>query len=96
MTSDRPPAFFVGEHMALDFLNTTATPRGALIEWLADGNDLVGWLEQDRTHRRPVFSDGDPSVATAENAHDLCDEHPPAHWCHGPIRLSRNGFAAKF
>jgi predicted RNA-binding Zn ribbon-like protein len=46
MTSDRPPAFFVGEHLALDFLNTTATPRGALIEWLADGNDLVGWLEQ--------------------------------------------------
>jgi predicted RNA-binding Zn ribbon-like protein len=46
MTSDRPTAFFVGEHLALDFLNTTATPRGALIEWLADGNDLVGWLEQ--------------------------------------------------
>jgi predicted RNA-binding Zn ribbon-like protein len=46
MTSDRPPAFFVGDHLALDFLNTTATPRGALIEWLGDGNDLVGWLEQ--------------------------------------------------
>ena len=28
MTSNRPPAFFVGEHLALDFLNTTATPRG--------------------------------------------------------------------
>src|SRR5262245_32604431 len=46
MTSNRPPAFFVGEHLALDFLNTTATPRGVRIEWLGDGKDLVDWLEQ--------------------------------------------------
>jgi predicted RNA-binding Zn ribbon-like protein len=46
MTSNRLPAFFVGEHPALDFLNTTATPRGAPIEWLGDGEDLVDWLEQ--------------------------------------------------
>jgi predicted RNA-binding Zn ribbon-like protein len=43
---DRPPPFFVGDHLALDFLNTTATPQAALIEWLSDGNDLVIWLEQ--------------------------------------------------
>jgi predicted RNA-binding Zn ribbon-like protein len=46
MTSDRPPAFFVGDHLALDFLNTAATPRGVAIEWLGDGKDLVDWLEQ--------------------------------------------------
>jgi predicted RNA-binding Zn ribbon-like protein len=46
MTSNRPPAFFVGEHLALDFLNTTATPRGTWVEWLGDGKDLVDWLEQ--------------------------------------------------
>jgi predicted RNA-binding Zn ribbon-like protein len=46
MTANRPPAFFVGDHLALDFLNTTATPRGVRIEWLGDGNDLVDWLEQ--------------------------------------------------
>jgi hypothetical protein len=45
MTSNRPPAFFVGEHLALDFLNTTATPRGVRIEWLGDGNELVDWLD---------------------------------------------------
>jgi predicted RNA-binding Zn ribbon-like protein len=46
MTSNRPPAFFVGEHLALDFLNTTATPQGTQVEWLGDGKDLVDWLEQ--------------------------------------------------
>ena len=49
MTSNRPPAFFVGEHLALDFLNTTATPRRARVELLADGKDLVDWLEQARS-----------------------------------------------
>jgi predicted RNA-binding Zn ribbon-like protein len=49
MTSNRPAAFFVGEHLALDFLNTTAAPRGAQVEWLADGNDLVDWLELARS-----------------------------------------------
>jgi predicted RNA-binding Zn ribbon-like protein len=49
MTSDRPSAFFVGEHLALDFLNTIAAPRGARVEWLANGKDLVNWLEQTRS-----------------------------------------------
>src|SRR5262249_1773132 len=46
MISDRTPAFFVGEHLALDFLNTAAKPRDVLIEWLSDGKDLVDWLKQ--------------------------------------------------
>jgi Putative stress-induced transcription regulator len=49
MTWNRPPAYFVGEHLALDFLNTTATPRGTRVEWLGDEKDLVDWLEQARS-----------------------------------------------
>jgi predicted RNA-binding Zn ribbon-like protein len=45
-TPDRPPAFFISDHLALDFLNTAASPRGVLIEWLSDGKDLVRWLEE--------------------------------------------------
>jgi predicted RNA-binding Zn ribbon-like protein len=44
--SDRPPPFFVADHLALDFLNSIASPKGAPIEWLRDGQDLVDWLEQ--------------------------------------------------
>src|SRR5262245_51380388 len=44
--SDRPPPFFVGDHLALDFLNTIATPRDVPVEWLRDGQDLVDWLQQ--------------------------------------------------
>jgi predicted RNA-binding Zn ribbon-like protein len=42
----RPPPFYVGDHLALDFLNTLATPKDVPVEWLRDGRDLVDWLEQ--------------------------------------------------
>lgn len=59
----RPAALFVGDHLAMDFLNSIAMPTGVATEWLADGADLVGWLEQagvlepavaDRFRKGPV------------------------------------------
>jgi len=43
---DRPPPFLVGDHLALDFLNTVATPVDVPVEWLRGGRDLVDWLER--------------------------------------------------
>ena len=37
---------FVGDHPALDFLNTVASPAGAPIDWLEDGPDLLDWLKR--------------------------------------------------
>lgn len=34
----------IGDHLALDFLNSTATPSGERIEWLGKGADLIDWL----------------------------------------------------
>lgn len=42
----RPSALFVGDHLALDFLNSVATPAAGPIEWLRDGADLLDWLER--------------------------------------------------
>lgn len=42
--STRPPPIRVGDHLALDFLNSTAAPRGAAIEWIGTGPDLLHWL----------------------------------------------------
>jgi len=36
----------VGDHAALDFLNTVATPAGGPVEWLASGEDLLDWLKR--------------------------------------------------
>src|SRR5262252_5272543 len=42
----RPAPFFIGDHLAMDFLNTIAAPWGQRIEWLGNGADLVNWLER--------------------------------------------------
>jgi len=46
MADPRPDPFFIGDDLALDFLNSAAAPWGRQIEWVADGGDLVAWLEQ--------------------------------------------------
>jgi predicted RNA-binding Zn ribbon-like protein len=43
---DRPPPFLIGGHLALDFLNSIATPKDVPVEWLRNGRDLIDWLEQ--------------------------------------------------
>jgi predicted RNA-binding Zn ribbon-like protein len=45
-SAPRPAPIFVGDHLALDFLNTRSTPSGIWIEWLGDGADLLDWLER--------------------------------------------------
>jgi predicted RNA-binding Zn ribbon-like protein len=46
MADKRPVPFFVGDDLALDFLNSVAAPWGRRIEWLTGGEDLMAWLEQ--------------------------------------------------
>ena len=39
MADPRPAPFFIGDDLALDFLNSVAAPAGQPIEWLNDGKD---------------------------------------------------------
>ena len=41
----RLPPLFVADAVALDFLNSIATPVDTPVEWLASGADLLAWLE---------------------------------------------------
>jgi predicted RNA-binding Zn ribbon-like protein len=42
----RPPALFVADALGLDFLNSIATPVDTPVDWIADGDGLLAWLEQ--------------------------------------------------
>jgi predicted RNA-binding Zn ribbon-like protein len=46
MTVNRPPVMFIADALALDFLNTIAKPADTEVEWLANGEDLLAWLEE--------------------------------------------------
>ena len=52
-------AFFVGDHVALDFLNTIAAPRGEVIEFIPDGEAYLAWLVEsallDRTETHALL-----------------------------------------
>jgi predicted RNA-binding Zn ribbon-like protein len=37
---------FLADARGLDFLNSVAAPWGSQIEWLGNGEDLLGWLDQ--------------------------------------------------
>ena len=39
------PAPRLGDHVALDFLNSIAAPHGQWLEWIGDGQALLLWLE---------------------------------------------------
>ena len=40
------PAIFVSGALALDFLNSIATPVDTLIDWIDSGEGLLNWVEQ--------------------------------------------------
>jgi hypothetical protein len=42
----RPAAMFIAGDTSLDFLNSIGTPVDTVVEWLADGEDLMAWLKQ--------------------------------------------------
>jgi predicted RNA-binding Zn ribbon-like protein len=45
MTDPRPAPFFIADAVALDFLNSIATPVDTPVEWLVSGEDLLHWLQ---------------------------------------------------
>lgn len=46
MAQHQPPAIFVADAPALDFLNSVAIPVDEVIDWLDDGEGLLDWLGQ--------------------------------------------------
>ena len=53
----RLPAFFIGDVPGLDFLNSVATPIDTPIDWIADGEGYLNWLEQARLVPPSVLRD---------------------------------------
>jgi predicted RNA-binding Zn ribbon-like protein len=46
VSDNRPPPMFIADDPGLDFLNSIGTPIDTVVEWIANGEDLLAWLEQ--------------------------------------------------
>lgn len=44
MHSSQLPPFVIAGHLAIDFVNSVATPNGELIDWLRDAEAAMGWF----------------------------------------------------
>ncbi|HEX3346752.1 MAG TPA: ABATE domain-containing protein [Acetobacteraceae bacterium] len=53
----RPPAFFVGDALGLDFLNSIATPVHVSVDWICNGEGYLRWLDQARLVPRDLLRD---------------------------------------
>ncbi len=42
----RPDASFIADDPGLDFLNSVATPIGAIVDWIDSGEGLLSWLDK--------------------------------------------------
>lgn len=45
-TPGRSKAMFVADYAALDFLNSIRAPGPTQVEWLANGEDLLSWMQE--------------------------------------------------
>ena len=54
--SQKSPAIFIADSVALNFLNSIATPVDTEIDWIGDGEGLLAWLEQAQLVPRDVLS----------------------------------------
>ncbi|WP_332107457.1 CGNR zinc finger domain-containing protein [Variovorax sp. PBL-H6] len=45
-TQELPSPFFIGGVLALDFLNSIASPVDVPVEWLGSGEDFLNWLSK--------------------------------------------------
>lgn len=39
------PPFLIAGHLAIDFVNSRATPGGVVLDWLRDAQSMLDWLE---------------------------------------------------
>ena len=46
MNKVQAPAIFLADSVGLDFVNSLATPVDVPVDWIADGDGLLAWLEQ--------------------------------------------------
>lgn len=46
MTHTHTPAMFIADAVALDFLNSVATPTDTPVDWIDNGDGFLAWMEQ--------------------------------------------------
>jgi predicted RNA-binding Zn ribbon-like protein len=63
--SPAPPPFLIAGHLAIDFVNSLAAPHGVVIDWLRDGESMMGWMASVSLFPEAALRELQRSVAPA-------------------------------
>lgn len=72
--SNRPDPMFIGESPALDFLNSIASPKGKVIDWLDSEPGLLDWLVKSgicTSEGSDVFQSDRRTIEQTKALHDI-------------------------
>ncbi|MGH1444963.1 MAG: CGNR zinc finger domain-containing protein [Cognatishimia sp.] len=72
--SNRPEPMFIGESPALDFLNSIASPKGKVIDWLDTETGLLDWLVKSglcTSEELEVFKSEPRTIEQTKALHDI-------------------------
>ena len=81
-----PPAIFIGDAPGLDFLNSLATPVDTAIDWIADGEGYLDWLEQARLVPGDVLRDMKTRARSGELDKIAAQARALREWFRGFVR----------
>lgn len=88
-----PPLPQVGDHLALDFLNTCSVSRGVTFDWLMDGTMMVAWMVKARVLHEGIQVETQWAI---EDLDAVANEaRQTREWLRGVVeRVKRDGAAS--
>ena len=89
MSPARPSPMFLADSRGLDFLNTLAVPVNEEVEWLADGNDLLAWLQAAGLMNAEALADMRSSAKQGELDEAASQARALREWFRGFVRDHR-------
>jgi predicted RNA-binding Zn ribbon-like protein len=80
------PAIFIADSHGLDFLNSVATPVDTPIDWIADGDGFLDWLDQARFVPADVLKEIRARAKPGELDRVAEEARSLREWCRGFVR----------
>jgi predicted RNA-binding Zn ribbon-like protein len=80
---------FLADSRGLDFLNTLAVPVNDEVEWLADGEDLLAWLQAAGLMSEEALADMRHAAAPGELDASAAQARALREWFRGFVRQHR-------
>ncbi len=89
MSAALPPPMFLADSRGLDFLNTRAVPVSTEVDWLADGEALLAWLQAAGLVGSEVLAEVRGSAGTDELDAAAAQARSLREWFRGFVQAHR-------